>query len=93
MYLLYRCLGWTSIRYVRSNREIGNEEQGVNADRWWDFPGGKHWKLIKNHMMCERCDWGSLFLKALESVISKRLFCHAPGEDENSWKGKWWREI
>lgn len=39
--LLYRRLGQTTINYVRSNREIENKEQGIDADRWRDFPGRK----------------------------------------------------
>lgn len=46
-------LGKTSVNCVRSNREIKNDERGIDADRWKDFPGGKHEKLIKKQMMCE----------------------------------------
>lgn len=46
-------LGKTFINCVSCNKEIKNVVQGINADRWRRFPGGKHRKLIKNQMMRE----------------------------------------
>lgn len=37
--LLHRRLAKTTINDVRGNREIKNDERGIDADRWRDFPG------------------------------------------------------